>query len=124
MRCIAIIILLALCSCQSILDKPKNLIPKKDMAMIIAELAMNDQANFINPSGNIEAGTRYILQQHKIKGKDFVDSYQYYILNSDIQSIYNDAQNIILDKDDKAKTYILEKIKQNKNIETQKQTLQ
>ena len=94
------------------------------MAMIIAELAMNDQANFINPSGNIEAGTRYILQQHKIKGKDFVDSYQYYILNSDIQSIYDDAQNIILDKDDKAKTYILEKIKQNKNIETQKQTLQ
>ena len=124
MRCIAIIILLALCSCQSILDKPKNLIPKKDMAMIIAELAMNDQANFINPSGNIEAGTRYILQQHKIKGKDFVDSYQYYILNSDIQSIYDDAQNIILDKDSKAKTYILEKIKQNKNIETQKQTLQ
>ena len=124
MRSLAIIILLALCSCQSILDKPKNLIPKKDMAMIIAELAMNDQANFINPSGNIEAGTRYILQQHKIKGKDFVDSYQYYILNSDIQSIYDDAQNIILDKDSKAKTYILEKIKQNKNIETQKQTLQ
>ncbi|WP_124642873.1 MULTISPECIES: DUF4296 domain-containing protein [Amniculibacterium] len=111
-------------SCNSILEKPKNLISKDEMTQLLVEMALNDQTNYINPSGNMENGVRYILQKHKIKGKDFTDSYEYYILNNDIQDIYQDAQDIILEKDPKSKKYILEAMERNKNITTQKQTLQ
>lgn len=94
------------------------------MTQLLVEIALNDQTNYINPSGNMENGVRYILQKHKIKGKDFTDSYEYYILNNDIQDIYQDAQDIILEKDPKSKKYILEAMERNKNITTQKQTLQ
>ncbi|MBS1548539.1 MAG: DUF4296 domain-containing protein [Bacteroidetes bacterium] len=111
-------ILIIAISCESLSDKPKNLISKKVMTEILVDLAMNNQASFINPSSNLEAGTRYILQQHKIKGKDFIDSYQYYIINNQINDIYDDAQEIILDKDPKSKQYILDKLKVEKNNDT------
>ena len=110
MKKLVLVILLSFFSCQHLMDKPKNLIPKKEMANILADLALNDQLTYFNPSGNIEAGTRYILQKRNIKGKDFVDSYQYYILDKSINGIYQDAQDIIIENNPNSKKYILDKL--------------
>jgi hypothetical protein len=36
------------------IDKPKNLIPKDQMAEIINDFAINDQATFMYPNTNLE----------------------------------------------------------------------
>ena len=93
------------------------------MAEIIAELALNDQARFMSNASSLESGTKYILEQHQIKGKDFINSYQYYIINDNIDGIYNDAQEIIMEKNPKSKDYILKNIKKEINNSTKIETL-
>jgi hypothetical protein len=118
------LMLLSFVACKEIIDKPKNLIPKQEMAEIIVDFALNDQSPITNHSGNLEAGTRYILQQKKVKGQDFIDSYQYYIIQKEIDGIYDDAQQIILNKNPESEKFILEQIKKNKNSSTATEKLQ
>lgn len=112
-KLIFIFVLLSLFSCSDYIDKPKNLIDKDVMAEIIADLAINDQAIFVYPDKNMEAGTRAVLKSHKVKSEDFVESFKYYVIKEEMDGITNDAQQILLKKDPKADKYVKDKLKQN-----------
>ncbi len=112
-KLIFIFVLLGLFSCGDYIDKPKNLVDKGLMAEIIADLAINDQAIFIYPDKNMEAGTRAVLKSYKVKPDDFVDSFKYYVIKEEMDGIANDAQEILLKKDPKADKYVKDKLKQN-----------
>ena len=114
-KIVFIFILMCLFSCQDYIDKPKNLIPKDQMAEIIADLSINDQATYMYPNTNLEAGTRYVLKSHNVKSEDFVESFKYYIVKQKMQGITEDAQEILLKKDPKADQYIKDKLKKNGN---------
>ena len=100
-------------ACSKYVDKPKNLIDKKVMTEIIAELSINDQVSYLYPGKNLESGTRYILQSKNVKPDDFVASYEYYVATQKLQGIIEDAQQIILDKDPKASEKINKQKKEN-----------
>ena len=112
-KLIFIFVLLGLFSCGDYIDKPKNLIDKDMMAEIIADLAINDQAIFVYPDKNMEAGTRAVLKLHKVKPDDFVNSFKYYVIKEEMDGITNDAQEILLKKDPKEDKYVKERLKQN-----------
>ncbi|QBA22918.1 DUF4296 domain-containing protein [Chryseobacterium indologenes] len=112
-KLIFIFVLLGLFSCGDYIDKPKNLVDKGLMAEIIADLAINDQAIFIYPDKNMEAGTRAVLKSHKVAPDDFVNSFKYYVIKEEMDGIANDAQEILLKKDPKADKYVKDKLKQN-----------
>lgn len=112
-KLIFIFVFLGLFSCSDYIDKPKNLVDKGLMAEIIADLAINDQAIFVYPDKNMEAGTRAVLKSHKVKPDDFVDSFKYYVIKEEMDGITSDAQEILLKKDPKADKYVKERLKQN-----------
>ncbi len=114
-KSVFIFILMCLFSCQDYIDKPKNLIPKDQMAEILADLAINDQATYMYPNTNLEAGTRYVLKSHNVKSEDFVESFKYYVVKQKMQGIADDAQGILLKKDPKADKFIKDKLKKNGN---------
>ena len=103
-------------ACTELINKPKNLVPKDTMADVLAEFAMNEQLTVVEQNINLDNATRYTLQQKKIKGNDFVESYKYYTASGEIEEILNDAQEIIINKDPAAKIYIEKKLKENKNV--------
>lgn len=117
MRKIAIVLFsFLMMACTELINKPKNLIPKDTMSEVLADFAMNEQLTMIDQSLNLDNATRYTLQQKKIKGNDFVESYKYYTASGEIEQILNDAQEIIINKDPAAKIYIEKKLKDNKNV--------
>lgn len=77
----------------------------------MADFALNEQTPMMNPEGNQEEGTRYILKHHKVTAKAFTDSYKYYLVEKKMEGIIEDAQDIIIKKDPKAKEYIESKMK-------------
>jgi len=119
MKIIRLIILsFLMLSCSELIDRPKNLLPKKQMSELIAEFAQTDQLNNYVPGTNMDNATRYILKQHKIKAADFTESYKYYLASGELDKILSNAQEIILDKDPKAAEFIQKKDKQNLNEQT------
>lgn len=102
--------------CSELIDPPKNLLPKDTMAELLAEFALNEQLGMVVSNVNLDNATRFALQQKKVKGNDFVESYKYYTATGDIEKIMTQAQKIILNKDPAAKEYIEKKIKENKNV--------
>lgn len=117
MRKIALVLFsFLIMACTQLINKPKNLISKDTMSEVLAEFAMNEQLTVIDQNINLDNTTRYTLQQKKIKGNDFVESYKYYTASGEIEQILNEAQDIILNKDPAAKSYIEKKLKDNKNI--------
>lgn len=118
-KLIFIFVLLFVVSCGGdYIDKPKNLVPKDKMAEIMVDLAINDQATYLYPNSNLEAGTRYVLKTHNVKPKDFVESFRYYVVKEKMNGIADDAQKILLEKDPKADQYVKDKLKKNGNIPT------
>lgn len=111
-KLILVFVFLGLFSCSDYIDKPKNLIDEDVMAVVIADLVMNDQVNFMYQNRNMEAGTRFILKSHNIKPDDFVESFKYYVIKEDMAGIANEAQQILLKKDPKAEKYVKDKLKQ------------
>ncbi|QOW10976.1 DUF4296 domain-containing protein [Kaistella flava (ex Peng et al. 2021)] len=103
-------------ACSQLIDQPKNLVPKDTMSELLADFAINEQLNMVVENTNLDNATRYTLQQKKIKGNDFVESYKYYTATGDIEKIIDNAQDIVLNKDPKAKIYIEKKLKENKNL--------
>lgn len=102
-------------ACTQLINKPKNLISKDTMSEVLADFAVNEQLTIIDQNINLDNATRYTLQQKKINGTDFVESYKYYTASGEIEQILNDAQDIILNKNPAAKIYIEKKLKDNKN---------
>lgn len=102
--------------CSELIDPPKNLVPTDTMAELLAEFALNEQLGMVVSNVNLDNATRFALQQKKVKGNDFVESYKYYTATGDIEKIMTQAQKIILNKDPAAKEYIEKKIKENKNV--------
>ena len=116
-RLLVFFILFLLFSCEKIVDKPKNLIEKQEMAEIIADFAIYDQTYTVKPDANMELVSRFVLKKHKIDAKTYRDSYKYYISNpEEMDDIFAEAKEIILDKDPKLEDYIEKKRKENPNL--------
>ena len=116
MRKIAFLLFsLLMMACSELINEPKNLVPKDKMAEVLAEFAMNEQLNLVGENINLDNATRYTLQQNKIKGNDFVESYKFYTASGDIEKIIENAQEIVLTKDPASKIYIQKKLKENQN---------
>jgi len=80
------------------------------MSELIAEFAINDQISILNQNGNIEVNSKYILNQHKVTGTAFTESYSYYLSKPNtLRKIFNNAQEILEKKDPAAKEYIKKK---------------
>lgn len=103
-------------ACSELIDKPKNLIGKDTMSEVLADFALTEQLSAVVENNNLDNDTRYILQQKKVKGNDFVENYKYYTATGEIEQIIDKAQDIILNKDPKAKIYIEKKLKENKKV--------
>lgn len=111
MRVLFLLILFVLSSCSEVVESPKNLLSEKEMSSLIAEFAISNQMSTVAENANQEIQTRYILKKYNIKAKDFQDSYVYYIATNSLNKIFDDAQDIIIEKDPKAKDYIKNKLK-------------
>lgn len=92
--------------CARYVPKPDNLLDKKEMAEILAELSLNESLLSINPQGNMQEGVLYILKQHHTTGKAFSESYEFYLANKQLPGIIEDAQEILLEKDPAAAAQI------------------
>ncbi|WP_082002099.1 DUF4296 domain-containing protein [Chryseobacterium sp. JAH] len=112
-KVIALFIFLFLVSCSEYVDKPKNLLDKNTMSEIMADLAINDQVTTTFQNKNLESGTRYILETHNVKADDFVESYKYYVAKGKMGKIVDNAMEILLEKDPKAKSFVESKSKPN-----------
>ncbi len=115
-RWIFLLLTIALTGCTELIDPPKNLVPKDAMAELIAEFAINENLGSITENANLDNATRYALQQKKIKGQDFSDSFKYYVASGDMDAILTRAQKIVLDKNPKAKEYIEKQLKEDRNV--------
>ena len=103
-------------ACSELIDKPKNLISKDTMADVLAEFAMNEQMTLVVENINLDNAPRYTLQQKKINGNDFVESYKSYTASGAINEIIDRAQDMVINQDPKAKIHIEKKLKDNKNV--------
>lgn len=115
-RLSTLFIFLFLISCSEYVDKPKNLLDKNTMSEIMADLAINDQVTNTFQGKNLESGTRFILKTHNVKADDFVESYKYYVATGKMNKIVEDAQEILLEKDPKAKGFVEKKSKPDTNL--------
>lgn len=115
-RLSALLIFLFVVSCTEYVDKPKNLLDKSTMSEIMADLAINDQVTNTFQNKNLESGTRYILKTHNVKANEFVESYKYYVATGKMSKIVDKAQEILLEKDPKAKDFVEKKSKPNTNV--------
>lgn len=102
----SILILLFILSCSKIIDKPKDLLSKDQMAEMMADFAINDQSYLYNKQDNREAETKYIMQHYKISAATFTNSYTYYISTGELDDIVDRAQNVLLKKNPKLEGYI------------------
>lgn len=116
MKKYVLIIFSVLMSCSELIDPPKNLVAKETMSEIIAEFAVNDQLNSYLPNTNIETATRMALRQRKVKAAEFMESYKYYVATGELDKILDDAQQIILDKDEASRKFIEKKLTETKNV--------
>lgn len=101
------------CQKSGVVDEPKNLIPQDQMARIIAEFAVSEQVSYQTSAGNLETISRYVLASEKVSASAFQESYNYYIASPrELEKILLEAQQIVVDKDPKAKSYIDKKLKE------------
>ena len=121
---ILLIIFTVLVSCGKIINEPKVLIQQDTMAQVIADLALADQFNMSDFNYQPSEETQYILKKYKINIKDFKESYTYYIAINKINSIYDKAQDIIINKDAKSKMYIQKKLDEEKKASITTETPQ
>ncbi len=112
---LGIMALICIVSCSQFVDRPNNLIPPSKMSELIAEMSLNEEATFVNPSSNQEAGVRYILKKHNIQAANFSESYKYYVISQKLEPILNEAQEILKKKHPEAEKYI-EKNKKNNPV--------
>lgn len=104
-----LVLLFSMMACSELVEKPKNLVTKDQMAILMAEMSINDQSYLFNPKDQREGETKYILNKHKVSSEAFTNSYTYYLATGETDDVIDRAQNIILSKDPKLKEYIQKK---------------
>ncbi len=118
-RIILLTIILVFTACSDAVDKPKDLLGKDKMSEIIADFAVTDQMGMLNQKGNMETETRFILKKHNATAKQFSDSYEFYLSKpATLEKIFDNAQDIIKEKDPDAAKFIEKKLEpiKDKNI--------
>ena len=97
-RCVILIFLISLVSCQDVkrMEKPENLIPKDKMADVLLEMSLVQGAKSANRRSFEETGLqpeKYIWEHFGIDSLQFVESNNYYAENYDeYQDIYQEVQ--------------------------------
>ena len=97
-RCVILIFLISLVSCQDVkrMEKPENLIPKDKMADVLLEMSLVQGAKSANRRSFEETGLqpeKYIWEHFGIYSLQFVESNNYYAENYDeYQDIYQEVQ--------------------------------
>lgn len=109
MKQLVFLISLSLVACAKPVDKPNNLVPKETMAAIIADFAVAEQLSFSAQQYPLEQTTQAILKKYNTSGKDFADSYKYYLVTKSMDGILNRSSKIIEEKDPAAKEFINKK---------------
>ena len=103
-----IFIFLVSCTSNTIFEKPKDLIPKDTMSLLLQEMMIASSAKFLknkNQQKNINY-MRYVYEKFKIDSTRFETSNYYYISKIDeYQEILEGAKNSL-----KSRTEILKKI--------------
>lgn len=87
-------------SCQ-LNDEPKHLMSKNEVAEIIADLAIYEQAFIIDPQKSLETKeiSHFVLKKYGISGKTLRESFAFHLKNPEnIEEIYKKSQKIILEK--------------------------
>ncbi|NRS90983.1 menaquinone-dependent protoporphyrinogen IX oxidase [Chryseobacterium sp. 16F] len=105
-------------SCENYIDKPENLLSENKMAEIMADMALNDYSTYLNPTSNVEIGTRFILKKHNVKADNFMSSYKYYVVKKEMSAITVKSQNILKEKNPEAENFINKKMKENTPLPT------
>lgn len=114
---IAVFTLLFLTSCTEMVDKPKNLLSKEQMSEIIADFAIYDQSYTVKPETNMELASRFVLKKNKTNAATYRESYKYYLAQPEVlDDIFDDAKEIIINKDPKMEDYIEKEKKKNPNL--------
>lgn len=103
-------------SCSELVDKPKKVIDEKNMAYIIADLIIKENLSLIAPKVNMSDEVKFTLKKYKTNADVFSESYKYYIATGRIEKIYDKAEDLIFEKDPKAKKYIQDKLKQQTEV--------
>ena len=84
------------CTSNTIFEKPKNLIPKDTMSLLIQEMMIASSSKFIN-NKNLKKNINYIpfvYNQFKIDSTRFIESNLYYVSKIDeYQEILTNAKN-------------------------------
>lgn len=112
-------LVLMLFSCSKIVEKPENLLPKEQMAQIIADFSVYDQGYSVSENVNMEMASRYVLKKHRTDAKTFRSSYQYYLSQpEELTGILERAQEVLLEKDPKLEEYIKKHQKKNPHLPT------
>lgn len=111
MRYLFWICFLLFVACTQYVDTPKHKLSKDEMATIIAELSLNEDALLVNPQASIQEGTLHILKKHQITDEDFRENYTYYLAKKEMENILQKAQQKIVDMHPKAEEYIQKKEK-------------
>ncbi len=114
---------IVLVACNEIVPRPKVLVDEKTMSQLIADLAIDDQLMIIDAGLQSSEQAAYTLKKSKVNINDFKESYSYYVATKKIDKILENAQDIVLNKDTKAKEYIEKRNKENESS-LQKETLQ
>lgn len=102
-KIILLLSILFLNACSSSIEKPDNLLSKDEMAAMIADFAIYEQASVIQQSDSLidmnNIG-KAVLKYHKMSTNQFLDSYLYYVSKpEDMKTIYDRVNDILLEKD-------------------------
>lgn len=93
-----------LLACQ---NQSNSVLSKNEMAEIIADFAIYNQAYDVNPKANVDSAGIFVLKKHHINTKVFQQSMEYYVKKPKIlEEIYNEGQKILIKKNPKLKSLI------------------
>lgn len=105
---------------EKLIEEPENLIPRKDMVLILKDMAIVNAAKGINMGILKDNGidpTSYILNKYEIDSAQFVDSDRYYAsLPLQYEGIYKEVEGLL----DEEKIRLEELKKINDSLKLQK----
>lgn len=103
--CYILIGCLILYSCGEV-QKPKDLIPKEIMASIMVDTALYDNLQYRPKQVAPKEVSLFILEKHQVTGKQYGESYKYYVAKEEIPDIVALAKQKLLTMDPELKGFI------------------